>query len=134
MSMFEVSEDDIRKMYTDADEQLQARELRNHMASIIREAMKDVVHEVGYGDATTDYFQNRADLTLECLLRVCSEKGWERIGRPIMAKIEAEHQKRLALESMTLNAALNPMPIQIPSSFLSAFSKITPQPTQPVDE
>lgn len=130
-----MTDDEIRKLYTDASEHEQAGQLREHMAAIIREAMQDVVHEVGDGEAPRGYFQHHADRTLETLLRVCNEKGWERIGRPIMAKVEAEHLKRAALEALALNSALNPMPIHIPASSLAAALKVVGgSPTQPVDE
>lgn len=132
-----MTDDEIRSFYTDADEHDQARQLREHMAAIIREAMKDVAYELGGGDAPRGYYQHHADRTLETLLRVCNEKGWERIGRPIMAKIEAEHRKQAALHALALNSALNPMLINIPASLAALAGELKVaggSPIQPVDE
>lgn len=110
MTMFKQTEDEIRELYADAREHREALTLRLHMEEVIAEAMKEVVREVDCGDATPSYYFDRGRRLLDAMLRVCNEKGWERISRPIMAKMEAEQTMRACINVLTARRMLEPTP------------------------
>lgn len=127
MSMFDLTDEQVKALYVDAREHLEARNLRAMLTETIYHAMKDVVREVGYGDATPDYFDNRADLLLDRLMRVCNGEGWDRVARPIMAKEQARQQMQMVVEYLSTKAMLEP-----PSFMRDLMAK--PSTTQPIDE
>lgn len=110
MSIFDLSEDEVRKLYTDASEHYAARQLRDHMVQMIDHELRDIVREQRdlWAGHRSDFFRARAGELLEKLQRICNEQGWERIGRPIMAKIEAEHQMQIAMNYLTTQEMLKP--------------------------
>lgn len=127
MSMFKMTDEQVKALYADAREHLEARNLRAMLTETIYHAMKDVVREVGYGDATPDYFDNRADLLLDRLMRVCNGEGWDRVARPIMAKVQAEQQMQMVVDYLSTTKMLEPSP------WLRDLM-VKPSTTQPVDE
>lgn len=127
MSLFDLTDDQVRALYADAREHLAVREMRGVLEETIFHAIKDVVAEVGYGDATPDYFRNRADLLLNRLLGICNGEGWDRVARPIMARQQALQQMQAVVDYLATKRMFEPSPWMV-----EMMAK--PSTTQPVDE
>lgn len=90
---------------------------KNQVLDMMRGQLRRLVDEVVYA-MTGDYGLENGDrwvdgqvaLCLERMLSVCSPEMWEAISKPIMDKRAAEHLKMLAMQSLTLEAARNPVP------------------------
>lgn len=94
--------------------ELQKNEMLAMMRHHIRRLVGDVLYAVN-GNAELpnggdEWVDREVALCFDRMLSVCSPEMWQALSDPIMDKRTAEHLKMLALQSLTLEAARNPIP------------------------
>lgn len=94
--------------------ELQKNQVLDMMRGQLRRLVDDVLITVnGTADlpeGADEWLDHEVAQRFEQMLSVCSPEMWEAISKPIMDKRAAEHLKMLAMQSLTLEAARNPVP------------------------